>query len=505
MYRLFFSLFVLSLIACEPKKELPNVIYIMADDLGYGDLGAYGQTRIHTPHIDSLASTGMLFTQHYSGSPVCAPSRYMLLTGKHPGHAFIRGNHEWGERGDVWDYAAAVQDPNLEGQYPIPDSTYTVAELLKSRGYATALVGKWGLGGPLSEGIPTKQGFDFFYGYNCQRQAHNLYPPFLWKNEEKDWLQNAVIAPGTKLDSTADPRDPDAYAKFYQPDYGPAKMQEQALEFIKQNKNEPFFLYYASPIPHLPLQVPKEYVDRYVSEFGDEEPYPGGKGYFPHRYPDAAYAGMITYLDDQVGELIRTLKDLGIYENTLVIFTSDNGPTYDVGGIDPEAFDSAAPFQNGRGRTKGYVYEGGIRVPFIASWPSKITMGSTSDHISAFWDFLPTMMDLTNAEPEVKTDGISYLPTLLGEEQQKHNYLYWEFPAYNGQQAIRIGQWKGIRKNIKDGNLDVEIYDLSTDIREEHDIAAEQDHLRERMRVMMLREHEVPALDRFKMEALGDR
>jgi len=488
-----------------PPPQKPNVIYILADDLGYGDLGVYGQKRIHTPNIDALANSGMIFTQHYSGSPVCAPARYNLMTGKHPGHSYIRGNDEWAERGDVWNYAAAIEDPNLEGQRPIPNETLTLGELMQGEGYKTAIVGKWGLGAPLTDGIPNKQGFDFFYGFNCQRQAHNLYPRHLWKNQEKEWLNNEIVPPGTKLDSTADPLDEASYSLFYQQDYAPAKMQTEALNFIENNRDQPFFLYYATPIPHLPLQVPEEYVKRYVEEFGDEEPYVGGRGYFPHRYPDAAYAGMITYLDDQVGELVAKLKELGIYENTLIIFTSDNGPTYDVGGIDPSAFNSAGLFQNGRGRTKGYVYEGGIRVPMIASWPGHIAQGSTSDHISAFWDVMPTMADLASSELAFETDGISFLPTLLGQDnQEKHKYLYWEFAGYQGQQAVRINQWKGIRMDIRKGNLEIELYNLDEDIKEENNIASEHPDIIERMRVMMMREHTPATLDRFKLEALGD-
>jgi arylsulfatase len=502
---LLLALIVLAACSSPVKEEAskkPNIIYIMADDLGYGDLGAYGQKKIKTPHIDALAESGMVFTQHYSGSPVCAPSRYILLTGKHSGHAFIRGNHEWGERGEVWNYAAAIEDPNLEGQYPIEDDTYTFGDLMQSEGYKTALVGKWGLGGPLSDGVPNNHGFDLFYGYNCQRQAHNLYPRHLWKNEEKKWLNNEIVVPGTKLDSLADINDPVSYDLFYQEDYAPAKMQEEALQFIESNKDNPFFLYYATPIPHLPLQVPREYVDRYVSEFGDEEPYIGGRGYFPHQYPDAAYAGMITYLDDQVGELIGKLKELGLYDNTLIIFTSDNGPTYDVGGIDPAVYNSAGLFQNGRGRTKGYVYEGGIRVPMIASWPGKIAAGTRSDHISAFWDVMPTLAEITGSEAPLTTDGISYLPALLGEQQPAHDFLYWEFPAYNGQQAVRLGKWKGIRKDMQDGNLEIELYNLDEDILEKDNVAADNTEIVRQIERIMDTEHTTAVIERFRIAAI---
>ena len=326
-------------------KSKPNIIYILADDLGYGELGVYGQKKILTPHIDALASNGMLFTQHYSGAPVCAPSRYMLMTGKHAGHARIRGNDEWSERGNVWDMEKVLEDPNLEGQRPILNSTVTLGEVMQKAGYKTAVVGKWGLGGPLTEGIPNKNGFDFFYGYNCQRQAHQLYPQFLWKNENKIWLNNEKIFPRThrKLDKGADSLDLNSYKKWTQQDYAPAKMQTEVLNFIEKNKEQPFFMYYATPLPHLPLQVPHEYVEKYLKIFGDEKPYLGNKGYFPNRYPKATYAGMISYLDDQVGEIVQKLKDLEIYDTTIIVFTSDNGPSY-TGGTDAAYFNSAGPF-----------------------------------------------------------------------------------------------------------------------------------------------------------------
>ena len=488
----------------KTTAERTNIIYILADDLGYGELGIYGQEKIQTPNLDKLATSGMLFNQHYSGAPVCAPSRYMLLTGKHPGHARIRGNDEWASRGDVWNYEKAVYDPNLEGQRPILNSTETIGDMMQKAGYKTAIVGKWGLGAPLSEGIPNKSGFDFFYGYNCQRQAHQLYPKHLWKNQEKVWLNNELIAPRTKLDSTANPNELSSYKKFEQVDYAPALMQQEVLGFIEENKNRPFFLYYASPLPHLPLQVPHEYVEKYVKLFGDEEPYLGDKGYFPNRYPRAAYAGMISYLDDQVGEIVSKLKELGLYDNTLIIFSSDNGPSY-VGGVDANYFNSAGPFDNNYGRTKGFTYEGGIRVPMIASWPAKIKPGSTSNHISAFWDVLPTLGDLIGAETPKEVDGISFLPTLLGTDSQpSHEFLYWEFPAYKGQQAVRLGDWKGIRKNIFEGNMKIELYNLKHDPAETNDIADQHPEIVAQIETIMREEHATPELDRFKMKTLGD-
>jgi len=428
----------------------------------------------------------------------------MLLTGKHAGHARIRGNDEWAERGDVWNFEKAVNDPNLEGQRPILNSTVTLGKVLQNAGYKTAVVGKWGLGAPLTEGIPNRSGFDLFYGYNCQRQAHQLYPKHLWKNEEKVWLDNALIAPSTKLDSTADIMALSSYQKYEQQDYAPALMQKEVLQFIDDNKDQPFFMYYASPLPHLPLQVPHEYVDKYVKLFGEEDPYVGNRGYFPNRYPNAAYAGMITYLDDQVGEIIAKLKALDLYDNTIIVFTSDNGPTY-TGGVDAEYFNSARPFPNNYGRTKGFTYEGGVRVPMIASWPGKIEAGSTTDHISAFWDVMPTFGELVKSEVPDDIDGISFLPTLLGEESQtEHEFLYWEFPSYQGQQAVRMGDWKAVRKNIFKGNMTLELYDLKSDPAESNDVAAQNPDIVAQIEAIMKREHTPAELDRFKIKQLGD-
>ncbi len=489
----------------EKKTQKPNIIYILADDLGYGELGVYGQEKIQTPHIDALAASGMMFTQHYAGAPVCAPSRDILLTGQHAGHAYIRGNDEWASRGEVWNYAKAVYDPNLEGQRPIPNDIPTIGKVLQDAGYKTAIVGKWGLGAPLTQGIPTKNGFDFFYGFNCQRQAHQYYPKHLWKNEEKIWLDNELVAPGrdNKLPEGADPLDPASYKKWQQKDYAPALMQQEVLNFITLNKDKPFFMYYATPIPHDPLQVPQNYVDKYVKIFGDEKPYTG-KAYFPNRYPHATYAGMISYLDDQVGEIVEKLKELGIYDNTLIIFTSDNGPTY-VGGVDAEYFNSAGPFKNNYGRTKGFTYEGGIRVPMIASWPGKIEPGTKTDLISAFWDVMPTLSEIAGAKTPENIDGISFLPTLLGKKNQKlHKFLYWEFPSYQGQQAVRIGDWKGIRKNIFKGNMKIELYNLKNDPSEEHDVAAKHPDIVNKIEDIMKREHTPARLERFKIRQLGD-
>ncbi len=472
----------------EKAYKNPNIVFILADDLGYGELGCYGQEKIKTPNIDALAEEGMKFTQFYSGAPVCAPARCILLTGKHSGNAYVRGNNEWASRGNVWDFEKPSNDHDLDGQYPMPAETVTLGKLLQGAGYKTACVGKWGLGAPFSDGVANKQGFDFFFGYNCQRQAHTYYPLHLWKNEEKVMLDNELVVPGTKLEEGADAFDAANYAKFTQNEYSADLMIKEALNFIDENKAQPFFLYFASPIPHDPLQVPKEYVDNYRKSFGDEEPYIGNKGYFPHRYPRAAYAGMITYLDDQVGQLIKKLKELGLYDNTLIIFTSDNGPTY-AGGVDAAFFDSGKPFKSEYGWGKGFTHEGGIRVPMIANWPGHIQAGTINDHISAFWDVLPSFCEIADIPVPDDTDGISFLPALLGETQTEHDYLYWEFPSYKGQQAVRMGKWKAIRKNIFDGNMEIELYNLETDLREQHNVALEYPDIIEKIRDIMVISH----------------
>ena len=285
MSRLLVFLLLLSSCSSSQNNDKPNIILFMYDDLGYGELGAYGQKIIETKNIDELAKNGLMFTNFYSGSPVCAPSRSILLTGLHGGHTKIRGNHEYGSRGDVWDYKKMSDDPNLEGQYPIGKETLIFPKLLKTKGYSNGMVGKWGLGPPNSSSIPTEMGFDYFYGYNCQRMAHNLYPPHLWENNNRDILDNEVISPKLKLQSGQDPYNEDNYKIFNQKDYAPDKMHIKAQDFIEKNKDNPFFLYYASPIPHAPLQAPEYLIEKYRKIIGDEEPYLGNVGYFPTRYP----------------------------------------------------------------------------------------------------------------------------------------------------------------------------------------------------------------------------
>lgn len=452
---------------CKKTTRRPNIIYIMADDLGYGELGCYGQTKIRTPNIDKLATEGMRFTQHYSGSPVCAPSRCVLLTGKHTGHAYIRANDELSERGDVW------HDPNLEGQRPLLPGTETIGTILQKHGYVTGAVGKWGLGGPDSTGHPNKQGFDFYYGYLCQREAHNYYPTHLWKNGEKDMLEgNPYFFPHQKLPPDKDPNDPASYAPYKGKTYSQDRMAEEALGFIRRNKDRPFFLYVPFTVPHVSLQVPDDSLKEYEGAF-PETPYTGDKGYTPQIKPRAAYAAMITRMDREIGRIMALLKELGLDDNTLVIFTSDNGPTFN-GGTDSKFFQSAGPLRG----LKTQLYEGGIRVPMIARWPGKIRPGTETGLISGFWDVLPTFTDLLGIAAPADTDGISFLPTLLGkpQKQKKHAYLYWE---YLGKQAVRMGNWKAYRAGY---DKNIELYNLKEDIAESKNVASEHPEILEKIK-----------------------
>lgn len=488
----------------ENKSVLkPNIIYILADDLGYGELGCFGQELIETPNIDKLAETGIKFTQHYSGAPVCAPSRCVLLTGKHPGHAQVRGNDEWGERGDVWNYKSMIADSTLEGQRPMAEGTITIGEKMQEAGYKTAMFGKWGLGAPNTHSIPTKMGFDFFVGYNCQRQAHTYYPVHLYKNGARLYLGNDTVAPNTKFDKGADPYDMDSYKKYTLQSYSPDVMFKELTGFVNDNKDNPFFVYWATPIPHAALQAPKRWVDYYVNKFGDEEPYIGNKGYFPVRYSHATYAAMVSYLDENVGKLVQQLKDLGVYDNTLIIFTSDNGPTYN-GGTDSPWFNSGGPFKSEYGWGKGTTHEGGIRTPMVASWPGFIKSGTESTHISAFWDVMPTLCEIAGIDTPEDTDGISFLPALTGETQIAHDHLYWEFPSYGGQQAVRLGKWKAIRKNIFKGNMTIELYNLEEDIQEQNNIAENHPGIVKQIEEIMVKEHVTAVSERFRMKELGD-
>jgi arylsulfatase A-like enzyme len=481
----------------------PNIIYILADDMGYGELGAYGQKNIETPNLDRLASDGMIFTDHYTGSPVCAPARGILLTGLHSGKAQVRGNDPMPERGNVQDYLAMFKDPLLEGNYPLQAGTTTIGTLLQSIGYKTALVGKWGLGAPGTDGLPNKQGFDFFYGYICQRQAHTFYPLHLYRNESRVYLNNDTVPPHEWLPEDADLYDLSNYERYSLNDYSSTLMFEEITRFVDENAENPFFLYWADPIPHLPLQAPQRWIDYYVDKFGDEEPYRGTEGrggYFPCRYPRATYAAMISYLDESIGKLIQQLKDLDIYENTLIIFTSDNGPT----GPYTPWFESAAPFRTGAGYNKGNLHEGGIRVPMIATWPGVIEPGSKTDHISAFYDVMPTINEITGINNPGNISGTSFLPVLKGEKQDQPEFLYWEFPASGGQMAVRMGNLKALRKNMHQGNLKWELFNLDDDPEERNDISEKHPEIIIRVEEIVAGERTTSPHERFRFSVLGE-
>lgn len=451
----------------------PNIIYILADDLGYAELGCYGQQKIKTPNLDRFAAEGMRFTQHYSGNAVCAPSRCCLMTGKHPGHAHVRNNRQ----GKLPDDLARQYGAEFPGQEPIPDDAITIAELLKQKDYATAAIGKWGLGHFGTSGDPNRQGFDLFFGYNCQAHAHSYYTDHLWRNGQKVKLDNDPPVPGhASLAPGADPNDPASYAPFKGKDYAPDRMIDEALDFIRQNKGRPFFLYFPSPLPHVALHIPDKELEPYLGKWEDK-PFTRdkGHGYTPHFTPRAAYAAMISRLDKDVGRILALVKELGLDDDTLVLFSSDNGTTHLEKEVDYEFFDSVGPLRG----LKGSLYEGGIRVPMIARWPGKIRPGTTADLVSAFWDVMPTIAEITGTNAPENIDGISFAPTLLdrAKDQKTHGFLYWEFAAYGGQQAVRMGHWKGIRQNMllrkNPDPLKIELYDLKDDIGEARDVAAD--------------------------------
>ena len=460
-----------------PTAEQPNVIFILLDDAGYGDFGCYGQQRIETPNIDALAARGVRFTDMYAGAPVSAPSRCTLLTGMHLGHAQIRANDEMPERGDVWSILAMRDNPALEGQVPMARGTYTIGEMMREAGYRTAMIGKWGLGGVDSGSTPLDMGFDYFYGYLCQRMAQCYYPPFLYNGAVREYTNNPPMDLGDKLDEGADPYDRASYAKFKGDTYSPDAIYDKIEKWVDENHKNPFFLMWTTTIPHSALTAPDEWVDRYVQKFGAEEPVYTGKGYFPTRYPKATYAAMISYLDYQIGELVKQLKAKGLYDNTIIMVTSDNGPTHNS-YTSTSWFDCAAPFRSDRGYTKRSLHEGGIRVPFIVSWGDRLRP-AVCDYIGYFPDVMPTLAAIAGIPQSEwpKCDGESFLPSIMGryEEQTNHPYLYWEFPKYkggNGWLCVRMGKWKGLVEDVADGCTKMQLYNIEEDKREEHDVAA---------------------------------
>jgi len=429
-------------------EKKPNIIFILADDLGYGELGCYGQKKILTPRLDRMATEGIRLTNAYAGSAVCAPSRCCLMTGLHQGHAWVRDNRTYG----------------VEGQTPLPASTITIAKLLKAAGYATGAMGKWGLGGPGTEGDPNKQGFDLFYGFNCQGHAHNHYPFYLWRNDQR------VALPGN--DGTMKGRQ-----------YSHDLFEKEALDFVQANKDRPFFLYVPFTVPHVAIQVPEDSMEPYKD--WDEIPYWGNKGYLPHPRPRAGHAGMITRMDRSVGRILDLVAKLGLEENTIVIFSSDNGSIDGAGGHDLAFFQGNGPLHG----QKGQLYEGGIRIPLIARWPGKIKPGTTSDAPVAFWDMLPTLCDIARIGKPDAIDGVSFASMLLGGPAPSREFLYWEYPSDGGQQAVRMGRWKGIRTDLVKGLSPVQLYDLEADLGETRNVAVENRDVVAKIEKIMAENH----------------
>jgi arylsulfatase A len=436
------------------KSKQPNIIFILADDLGYADLSCYGQQKTETPNIDQLAKKGMRFTQFYAGTSVCAPSRTSFMTGLHTGHTVIRGNKSF--------------DP--EGQTPLPDSVITIANLLQKKGYNTAAFGKWGLGYITTSGDPNKKGFDQFYGYNCQSLAHNYYPDHLWNNHER------IDIPENETKDII---------------YSADKIHEQAMQFISEQKKEkPFFLFLPYTLPHGDVMVPHDSVySYYIKKFNEKplsppaNPKKGKISFEP--YPHAAFAAMISRLDKYTGEVLSAIRKKGLEENTLVIFTSDNGPHKENGG-DPEYFDNNGIYRG----IKRDLYEGGIRVPFIAYWKGKIKPGVT-DLPAVLWDMYPTFQQLSGMPVSTNIDGISIVSALLQNGAQKqHDHLYWEFHENNGRQAVRWKNWKAVKLNVNNvAQTVLELYDLSIDPSEKNNLAAKFPDIVQKMEAMIKMDH----------------
>jgi arylsulfatase A-like enzyme len=453
-----------------PKRP-PNVVFVLADDLGYRELGCFGQQKIKTPRIDALAAQGMRLLRHYAGAPVCAPSRSVLMSGKHPGHAAVRDNKE----------------AQPEGQWPTPAGDTLLPQALRDAKYATGAFGKWGLGFFGTSGDPLARGFDRFYGYNCQRHAHSYWPAYLWDGATKLPLRNEPPVPGSgKLAADADPNDPKCYARFVGSDYAPDRILAQAVAFVAANKDRPFFLYYPSVLPHLALHVPEQDLKPYDGAF-PETPYTGQNGYTPHRTPRAAYAAMISRLDAEVGALADALAKAGVADDTLFVVTSDNGATHSpVGGADVDFFASCGEL---RGR-KGSLYEGGIRVPAVVRWPGVVAPGSSSERTTGFEDWLPTLAEACSAKSPKGVDGISMLPTLKGMRQDPRTFLYREFAGYGGWQAAWVGNFKLVRKQLqKPEQTTTELYDLAEDPGEQDDLARAQPQRVQAIEVVFRTEH----------------
>ena len=455
--------------------EKLNVVFILADDLGYGELGCYGQSKIPTPNIDALASQGTRFTRHYSGAPVCAPARCVLMTGKHGGHAEIRGNRQ-----------AHLSFPEFkEGQHPISAEAVTMAEVFRDAGYATGAMGKWGLGPVGSTGDPNKQGFDLFFGYNCQAVAHSFFPRYLWRNDKQIEINKNPI-PGRSKKPKGEVKLEDYQAE----NYAPYLMIDEAEEFIDENKEKPFFLYLAFIEPHVSIHPPQEAVDRFPTEW-DSEPYRGQCGYIPHPRPRAGYAAMINDLDRYVGRVMKALEKAGVADNTLVVFTSDNGTThpgnpsthFHIGGCDAQFFNSTLDLKG----YKGSVYEGGLRVPMIVRYPGKVAAGQTSDAPGYFADWFPTLCEATGLAGPEALDGESLWPVIIGgEPKAERKPMVWVYPEYGGQVAVQIGDMKVLRRGLKTKSpKDWEVYDVVKDRGEQHDLAKERPELIEKAKAIL--------------------
>ncbi len=447
--------------ACLFGESRPNIVFILADDLGYGEVGYNGQKIIRTPNVDRLAREGMIFTRHYCGNAVCSPSRTVLMTGRNPGHATTRDNRDVGD----------------QEQFPLPAGITTLPATLKSAGYVTAAFGKWGMGSFESNGNPLKQGFDHFLGITSQWVAHSHYPPFIQDDGKKIPLDNGPGGtPGhANFPADADPKDPKAFAAYIGKDFSSDHTIAGAEAFIADNKGKPFFLYYASPLPHVSLQVPAEELKQYDGVITEDAPYvPTKGGYVPNRTPRTTYAAMITRLDKEVGRILVALEKAGVADNTIIVFSGDNGATHDAGGVDTKYFNSVGDLKG----LKGSLHEGGVREPTVVRWPAGIKAGSRSNRISGFEDWLATFAELAGAKLERDADmsSESLVPALKGTDAPRTAPLYREFPGYGSQQAIWDGKWKAIRtdmaKTVKaKGQIHTELYDLDADPNETTDLA----------------------------------
>ena len=466
--KLISSVLTMAMLVAQADRK-PNIVFILADDLGYGELGCYGQRKIRTPNIDRLASQGIKFTHHYTGAPVCAPARCVLLTGLHLGHAEIRNN------GD------SKTGRKFPGQWPITSGTITIAEALKEGGYVSGGFGKWGLGPTDTSGSPIKQGFDRFYGYNCQRNAHSFFPPFLDDDEGEEKINKNPI-PG----HLQKPKEQIKADDYRDETYAPDRILEEALEFLDKNKDQPFFLYLPFVEPHVAMHPPQEWIDQYPKEWDKEKgAYRGQNGYLPHPRPRAGYAAMISDLDEHVGTILQRLKKHGLDNNTIVVFTSDNGtthpsrdPKFHVGGVDAPFFNSTAGLRG----WKGSVNEGGIRVPAIVRWPGKIKAGSTTSAPSYFPDWFPTLCKAAGVKIPKKLDGTDLTPALIKKSFERNKPMIWEFHGYGGQLAVIDFPWKVVRqkaKSKKPGKW--QLYNIRKDPAEGNDLAQQHPEIVNRL------------------------